>query len=79
MLVKNALEYIEDLAGDVRPYLEDRIVGIIALAHRDQARAGAVQALRGVVHALRAGRLRLRRVSPTTDAPLTRRQDPQRI
>lgn len=52
-LVKNALEYIEDLAGDVRPYLEDRIVGLIALAHGDQARAGAVQAMRDVVHSLR--------------------------
>ena len=28
-LVKNALDYIEDLANDDRPYLEGRVVGTV--------------------------------------------------
>lgn len=52
-LVKNALDYLEDLAGDCRPYLDGRAVGLIATAYGDQATVNTMQALRTVVHALR--------------------------
>lgn len=52
-LVKNALDYLEDLAGDVRPYLDGRAVGLIATAYGDQATVNTMQTLRTVVHALR--------------------------
>lgn len=52
-LVKNALDYLEDLATDERPYLDGRAVGLIACASGDQAATGTVQTLRSIVHALR--------------------------
>lgn len=52
-LVKNALDYLEDLAKDARPYLDGRAVGLIATAYGDQAAMGTVQTLRSIVHALR--------------------------
>ena len=36
-VVKNALDYLEDLARDDRPYLDGRAVGLIATAFGDQA------------------------------------------
>ncbi|MCM3419812.1 NADPH-dependent FMN reductase [Sphingopyxis alaskensis] len=52
-LVKNALDYLEDLAGDARPYLDGRAVGLIATAYGDQATMSTMQTLRSIVHALR--------------------------
>ena len=52
-LVKNALDYLEDLADDARPYLDGRAVGLIATAYGDQATVNTMQTLRTVVHALR--------------------------
>lgn len=52
-LVKNALDYIEDLAQEEHPYLHDRAVGLIATAYGEQASMGAMQTLRNIVHALR--------------------------
>jgi FMN reductase len=52
-LVKNALDYLEDLANDARPYLDGRAVGLIATAYGDQATVSTMQTLRTVVHALR--------------------------
>ena len=52
-LVKNALDYLEDLARDERPYLEGRAVGLIATAYGDQATMSTIQTLRSIVHALR--------------------------
>ena len=52
-LVKNALDYVEDLAGDPRPYLDGMAVGCIAVAHGWQATVSTLQQLRQVVHALR--------------------------
>ncbi len=52
-LVKNALDYLEDLAKDQRPYLDGRAVGLIATAYGDQATMSTLQTLRSVVHALR--------------------------
>jgi FMN reductase len=52
-LVKNALDYLEDLARDERPYLDGRAVGLIATAYGDQATMSTLLTLRSVVHALR--------------------------
>ncbi|CRK61021.1 NADPH-dependent FMN reductase family protein [Alloactinosynnema sp. L-07] len=52
-LVKNALDYVEDLRDDTRPYLDGRAVGCIATASGWQASVTTLQALRSVVHALR--------------------------
>jgi FMN reductase len=52
-MVKNALDYAEDLRHDERPYLEDRAVGLISVAHGWQTAVGTLNQLREVVHALR--------------------------
>ncbi len=52
-MVKNALDYIEDLRGDARPYLDSRAVGCIACAYGWQATGSVLAALRSIVHALR--------------------------
>jgi FMN reductase len=52
-LVKNALDYIEDLRNDERPYLDGRAVGCVAAAHGWQASVTTLTALRSIVHALR--------------------------
>jgi len=52
-LVKNALDYIEDTASDVRPYLNDRPVGLITCAFGWQAIGSTLAALRSITHALR--------------------------
>jgi len=52
-LVKNALDYVEDLRSDTRPYLEGRAVGCIACAYGWQAVGTTLVTLRTIVHALR--------------------------
>lgn len=52
-LVKNALDYIEELSGDDRPYLDGRGVGCIVCAYGWQAVGTTVAAMRSIVHALR--------------------------
>ena len=52
-LIKNALDYVEDLRDDERVYLDGRAVGCIGLAYGWQASVSTMQALRSVVHALR--------------------------
>lgn len=52
-LIKNALDYLEDLRGDARPYLDGRAVGSIVCAHGWQATVTTLSALRDIVHALR--------------------------
>lgn len=52
-LVKNALDYIEDLRDDVRPYLDGRAVGCVATARGWQAAVTTLTSLRSMVHALR--------------------------
>jgi FMN reductase len=52
-LVKNALDYIEDLRDDERPYLHGRAVGCVACAYGWQATTTTLVSLRSVVHALR--------------------------
>ncbi len=52
-LVKNALDYLEDLHDDPRPYLDGRAVGCIVCAYGGQATATTLSSLRNIVHALR--------------------------
>ncbi|HVM06908.1 MAG TPA: NAD(P)H-dependent oxidoreductase [Acidimicrobiales bacterium] len=52
-LVKNALDYIEDMREDDPPYLDGRAVGTIACAYGWPATIHTLAALRSVAHALR--------------------------
>ncbi|GAA1238471.1 NAD(P)H-dependent oxidoreductase [Prauserella halophila] len=52
-LIKNALDYIEDLRSDRRPYLDGRAVGSIGVAHGWQAAVTTLDQLRTITHALR--------------------------
>lgn len=52
-LVKNALDYVEELKGDSRSYFDGRAVGCIVCAHGAQAAGTTLMALRSIVHALR--------------------------
>ena len=52
-LVKNALEYVEDMSGDDAPYFEGRCVGCIVTAAGWQATTTTLVAMRSIVHALR--------------------------
>jgi len=51
--VKNIIDYFEDLAGDVRPYLDGRPVGCIATGSGWQGANQTLAALRAVTHSLR--------------------------
>lgn len=52
-MIKNVLDYFEDLASDDRPYLDGMAVGCITVAYGWQATASALAGLRTSVHALR--------------------------
>jgi FMN reductase len=52
-LLKNALDYAEDMRNDALPYFDGRAVGLIACAQGWQATGTTLVALRSIVHALR--------------------------
>jgi FMN reductase len=52
-LIKNALDYAEDLRTDIRPYFSGRAVGCIATAGGWPGAVNTLGALRDIVHALR--------------------------
>ena len=52
-LIKNALDYTEDLREDRRPYFDGRAVACVACASGWQAAVTTLTAVRSVVHALR--------------------------
>lgn len=52
-LVKNALDSLEGLRDDPRPYFDGRAVGCIVSASGAQAGGSTLAALRSIVHALR--------------------------
>jgi FMN reductase len=52
-LIKNALDSLEPLREDARPYLDGRAVGCIVVADGWQACGSALSHLRSIVHALR--------------------------
>ncbi len=53
-LVKNALDYIEDMRDDSRVYLDNKPWGCISCAYGWQAAVGTLDQLRAIGHALRA-------------------------
>jgi FMN reductase len=52
-LIKNALDHLELLRNDRRPYLEGRAVGLLVTASGWQATGTTLVALRSTIHALR--------------------------
>ena len=52
-VIKNALDYVEDLREDARPYFDGRAVGILITAHGAQALGTTLMGVRAIVHALR--------------------------
>lgn len=52
-LIKNALDYTEDMAKDERVYFDGKAVGLIACAFGWQATGSTMAALRSITHALR--------------------------
>ncbi len=52
-LIKNALDYTEDMAKDPLVYFEGRAVGLIAVAAGWQATGTTLATLRAITHALR--------------------------
>jgi FMN reductase len=52
-LVKNALDHLDELRDDRRPYLDGRAVGVIITAAGWQACGTALVAVRSAIHALR--------------------------
>jgi FMN reductase len=52
-LVKNALDYTEDMRADARPYFADRPVGLIVCGDGVQGLGSTLATLRSIVHALR--------------------------
>ena len=52
-LVKNALDHLEALRTDERPYLDGRAVGVIVAAGGWQAAGSALVSVRSAIHALR--------------------------
>lgn len=52
-MVKNALDYLEELRDDQRPYLDQRAIGCIACASGWQAANSTLAALRSVAHSAR--------------------------
>jgi FMN reductase len=51
--IKNALDYVEELRDDARPYLDGRAVGIVVCAYGVQAIGTTLAGMRSTVHALR--------------------------
>ena len=52
-LVKNALDSVEGLREDIRPYFDGRAVGVIVAADGWQAAGSTLAAVRGIIHAMR--------------------------
>lgn len=52
-LLKNAIDYIEDLNQDQRVYLSGRAVGCIVCAYGSQAMGTTLSSMRDIVHSLR--------------------------
>lgn len=52
-MIKNALDYVEDMSGDDRSYFDGRAVGCIATGAGWQGAASTLASLRSIVHALR--------------------------
>jgi FMN reductase len=52
-VTKNALDFAQFMARDEKPYLQDKVVGLIATAGGNMAAVNAINAMVNVIHALR--------------------------
>lgn len=52
-VTKNALDFLEYLSGGNRPYLDGKVIGLIAVAGGELASVNAIGAMVHVVHSLR--------------------------
>jgi FMN reductase len=52
-LVKNAIDFVEDMRADERVYLAGRAVGCIVVAEGAQAMGTTITSLRAIIHTLR--------------------------
>ena len=52
-VTKNALDFAQFMARDEKPYLQDKVVGLVATAGGSMAAVNAINAMVNVVHALR--------------------------
>jgi FMN reductase len=52
-LTKNALDFAQFLARDERPYLQDKVAGLIATASGGMGAVNAINAMVSIIHALR--------------------------
>ena len=52
-VTKNALDFAQFMARDEKPYLQDKVVGLVATAGGGAAAVNAINAMINVVHALR--------------------------
>jgi FMN reductase len=52
-VTKNALDFTQFMARDEKPYLQDKVVGLVATAGGGMAAVNAISAMVNVVHALR--------------------------
>jgi len=52
-LLKNALDYVDDLQGGAQPFLDGRSVGCVAVSAGEQGAASTLTTLRTIAHALR--------------------------
>jgi FMN reductase len=52
-LIKNAIDYTEEMRTDARPYFSGRAVGLIVCADGSQAIGSTLATMRAIVHALR--------------------------
>ena len=64
-VTKNALDFAQFMARDEKPYLQDKVVGLIATAGGDVAAVNSINAMINVVHALRG-------VAAPLSVPVTR-------
>ena len=52
-VTKNALDFAQFMAWDEKPYLQDKVVGLVATSGGGMAAVNAINAMVNVVHALR--------------------------
>lgn len=74
-LIKNALDYTEELRDDARPYLDGRAVGCIVCVAGWQAVGTTLSATRSIVHALRGWPAPVGIGINTSEAPTSSDQD----
>jgi FMN reductase len=68
-LLKNALDYLQELAGDPTPYLDGKAVGCLVTASGWQAGGMTLSSLRATVHSLRGWPTPLGVVINSSDHP----------